>query len=598
MRVLVLVLTVGTFLASATASHAVDKSAIGDAVDRGVAALKKMQRNDGTWPEDKVGATALAGLTLLECGVEDDNRAVTDAAAACRKVALTTTDTYSVALIILFLDRLDKPADTPLIEALLVNLLAGQNAAGGWSYNCTQAFTGEEQKAILDESAGKGPRKLEDLPAKGKRVATELPRTIQAKLAVIARGPTSREDGDNSNTQFATLALWAGRRYGVPTQAALVNVDARFRIAQANDGTWGYTPPARGVAAASGTATMTCAGLLGLACGHGARADVKKAKEKEKDKDKEGAIDVSADKNLTAGLLALGTTVGNPVGWKGDGQAPVAISSAEGKAFYYLWSLERVCVMLGLETLGKKDWYNWGAEILLKNQKNNGMWTGEYSSSGADTCFALLFLKKANLLRDLSSSIKVVKDPGERKLKSGGVGGDSLTGKKGKEDKTLLPSDIGKKPDEKKELTQEGKAAAKLGNELVSAKGKEREALLKQLRDTKGGEYTEALSEVIPKLEGETKKLAREALADRLTRMKATTLREYLKEKDPELRRAAAIATGQKDAKELIPDLIDLLSDDDSVRVAARASLKAMAGKDLGEKPEPWRVWWKKQAKE
>ena len=27
--------------------------------------------------------------------------------------------------------------------------------------------------------------------------------------------------GDNSNTQFATLALWVGRRYGVPTQAAV-----------------------------------------------------------------------------------------------------------------------------------------------------------------------------------------------------------------------------------------------------------------------------------------------------------------------------------------------------------------------------------------
>src|SRR5262249_23637374 len=100
------------------------------------------------------------------------------------------------------------------------------------------------------------------------------------------------------------------------------------------------------------------------------------------------------------------------------------------------------------------------------------------------------------------------------------------------------------------------------------------------------------------KLEGETKRLAREALADRLTRMKATTLREYLKEKDPELRRAAAIAAGQKDARDLVPELIGLLDDHDSVRSAARAALKAIAGNDLGDRPEPGRIWWKKQAKE
>ena len=126
-----------------------------------------------------------------------------------------------------------------------------------------------------------------------------------------------------------------------------------------------------------------------------------------------------------------------------------------------------------------------------------------------------------------------------------------------------------------------------------------REGLLKDLRDSKGSAYTEALATVIPKLDADSKKLAREALADRLTRMKAATLKEYFGEKDPEVRRAAAIAAGQKDAKILIPDLIGLLSDEDAlVQRAARASLKEMAGKDLGDKPEPWRVWWKAQAKE
>jgi hypothetical protein len=218
-----------------------------------------------------------------------------------------------------------------------------------------------------------------------------------------------------------------------------------------------------------------------------------------------------------------------------------------------------------------------------------------------------MFLKKTNLARDLSASLKGAKDPGVRTLKSGGVGGGGLKGTK-----PLVPLDVENKPDkqkkegktppkkeDKKPLTAEQKAAAKLTGELVGSTGRERAELLKQLRDSKGGEYTEALADVIPKLDAESKKLARETLADRLTKKTANTIRAYFKEDDPEIRRAAAIAAGQKDAKVLIPDLIELLGDEESlVQRAARASLKAMAGKDLGDKPQPWRDWWKKQAKE
>jgi hypothetical protein len=349
------------------------------------------------------------------------------------------------------------------------------------------------------------------------------------------------------------------------------------------------------------SAAMTCAGLLGVACGQGARADAKK----EKEKDDKASVDLAGDKSVKAGLLALSTAVGSPVGWKGDGDAPAAILAATQRGYYYLWSLERVCVIFGLDTVGKKDWYNWGAEILLKNQDASGTWVGAHAGSGADTCFALMFLKKTNLARDLSGTLKGAKDPGMRQLKSGGVGGGGLTGAK-----PLAQLDADNKADrekkgkaaskaEKKPLSEEEKAAAKVSGELVRAKAKDREGLIKQLRDTKGAAYTEALAAVIPKLDAEAKKEAREALADRLTRMKPATLREYFKETDPEVRRAAALAAGQKDAKVLIPDLIELLGDEEAlVQRAARASLKEMAGKDLGDRAQAWREWWKKQAKE
>src|SRR5207302_534180 len=50
----------------------------------------------------------------------------------------------------------------------------------------------------------------------------------------------------------------------------------------------------------------------------------------------------------------------------------------------------------------------WGAEILVANQAENGNWDkGGYHGAKPtlDTCLALLFLKRANLARDLTNKI-------------------------------------------------------------------------------------------------------------------------------------------------------------------------------------------------
>src|SRR5205823_4906003 len=80
-----------------------------------------------------------------------------------------------------------------------------------------------------------------------------------------------------------------------------------------------------------------------------------------------------------------------------------------GRTYYALWSLERMAVVYGLEEkkLGSKDWYGWGAELLLANQTIDGAWNGKYAEGGCDTSFALLFLKRANVAVDLSDKIKV-----------------------------------------------------------------------------------------------------------------------------------------------------------------------------------------------
>src|SRR5262249_44964189 len=108
----------------------------------------------GDFPEVvlKAGPTALAGLTLLECGVSLDDRAIQTAADVVRKGSVDMTHTYSLALSILFLDRLGEPEDVSLIQSMAIRLLAGQNPKGGWSYSCPAI--GREEKRRLTTNLG------------------------------------------------------------------------------------------------------------------------------------------------------------------------------------------------------------------------------------------------------------------------------------------------------------------------------------------------------------------------------------------------------------------------------------------------------------
>src|SRR5262249_2790355 len=136
------------------------------------------------------------------------------------------------------------------------------------------------------------PDKPAPKPEPNKRTVQDLPREIQGQLEQIQRqraggggGEFESFIGDNSNTQFAILALWVARRYGLPVDGALGATEPRFRQSVTPDGGWSYTPsfnapppgappvgaPATNLADAMGsTPAMTCAGLLGVGVAYGA----------------------------------------------------------------------------------------------------------------------------------------------------------------------------------------------------------------------------------------------------------------------------------------------------------------------------------------
>src|SRR5438105_4215804 len=87
------------------------EAAIKQAIERGVAYLKSCQNRAGTWTNSHqhIGATALAALTLVECDVPADDPAIQSATAQIRAASPRLDHTYSLALNIMFLDRLGAP---------------------------------------------------------------------------------------------------------------------------------------------------------------------------------------------------------------------------------------------------------------------------------------------------------------------------------------------------------------------------------------------------------------------------------------------------------------------------------------------------------
>jgi hypothetical protein len=332
---------------------------------------------------------------------------------------------------------------------------------------------------------------------------------------------------------------------------------------------------------------MTCAGVLGLSVAHGMTL----MSGKPPGPNARPTLDPVKDVNLRNALARIARNVDNPPSLR-----KLPVPKLKEKDIYFLWSLERIMVAMDKDKIGGKDWHNWGAELLFANQGSDGRWNAEFGASGADTCFALLFLVKANLANDLTALMKK-----NFVLKAGGtIDVEPAKPTKPEIRDPVKPSTDTPaiKPFTETRPTFTQPQSARLAESLLKATSAKQGQILDQLRDAKGVEYTEALAGAIPQMTGDGRRKAREALAERLTRMKADTLALYLKDDDTEIRRAAALAAGTREFKDQVPQIIELLSDpDQGVVLAAHTALKSMTGQKIGPSPEPWRTWWKQQEK-
>ncbi len=438
-----------------------EQEKVNKTIEAGVQWMKRHQQKDGSWGP-RPGLAALPALTLLECGVPNDDIRIQKALRYVRRAVPGLNQTYDLALCILFLDRLGDPADKKLIQTCALRLAAGQMPSGGWTYACP-VFDDGIQDDLLTVMRARAPRDALDLfvggkdssappgflardpndtldkgivgspsadskllPEGGGTIPLGDPSSVGKTLEMSRPSPEAtrnalerlpkhlqelpslrppkeshqlpRQDrSDNSNTQFAILGLLAARRHGVPLDRVYALIVHRFHRSQVPDGRWNYlfSAPARAVEVRP---SMTGAGLLGLAVQYGLAADRANPNAKPKPID---------DPAVEKGFHYLSQFIGQPLGWKN-----ARARNREPINLYFLWTVERCGVLFNRRKIEGRDWYPWGAELLLDHQNADGSWnSGGYFAPPnfvptTDTCFALLFLKRANLAKELTKKVE------------------------------------------------------------------------------------------------------------------------------------------------------------------------------------------------
>jgi hypothetical protein len=360
-------------------------------------------------------------------------------------------------------------------------------------------------------------------------------------LGLIAAG------GDNSNTQFAVLGLWVARRHEANVDAALERCGDAFRKGVRADGGrregagWGYTMNA------SPTFAMTCAGLIALATRHGTGATQRgqvggaAPRRSESDGGKPSPATLTDDPQVKDALRFLARGMQQNAAQRGG---------------YDLWSVERVGVIYGLKQIGDVDWYQWGADALLARQAEDGSFDGNYGPL-VETSLALLFLSRANVAGDLTAIV---------------AGDATLTAERGAEGLR------------RRVESAEGREAAEaLVEEFADADAARRKAIIRELREAKGTVYSDALVRIISETSGALRDDARAALAARFGRLTPRSLAAKLKDAHPEVLAAAAQAALDKQCREVVGELIELVAHQDRpVRSAARLALSQITGEDFG----------------
>jgi hypothetical protein len=320
-----------------------EQSKVDAACDRGAAWLLKQKGTpvkhpfEGEFPPDE-----LVLYTLLVAGSSNEAgfKTILD-----RVLAAKLERTYNVSLMAVALEELDRKKHQGRIAQCGQFLVDNQAKNGQWGY-------GKPVEMPKEVASGSGGGAI--------------------RIKRRAEGP---ENGDNSNSQYAALALRSCMQANVkiPDETLAAAAKAWERNQNA-DGGWGYN--GEGSVNDPSCGSMTAGAVASLCI----LKNTLKADPKKDDGIKKGLDWLASNLTFEENPKYL-----KPKIWK----------------YYWIYGVERAGMLYGTEKMGRHAWYAEGAAHLLKEQKADGSWSGgekEDASIGgsvADTCFAILFLRKA-----------------------------------------------------------------------------------------------------------------------------------------------------------------------------------------------------------
>lgn len=253
---------------------------------------------------------------------------------------------YTVALRAMALAAIDASKYRPELLMCAQFLVDQQSADGHWGY-------GTEMKLIRPD---------EEKPTSGNATKSKI---------VIKRTKREREKiGDNSNSQYALLGLRACLKAGIEIEPGVFEDSlAAWDRDQKGDGGWGYGRP-DAAAGDDAYGSMTAGGVASLII---ALEALKKPWKK--------------DPRVAKGLAWLSDN------WsvKEHPKYP----DPQKWLHYYFYAVERLGDLMGEEKIGNEEWYGPIRDHLIDTQQKDGSWKGTDEMPIADTCFTILFIRRA-----------------------------------------------------------------------------------------------------------------------------------------------------------------------------------------------------------
>jgi hypothetical protein len=351
----------------------VSQREVDKAVQRGAEYLKKAPSPSGHLSGD---CDSLILLTMIHAEVPESNP---DFERILKNATTQPLEhTYKVALLAMALQEFDPSGYQGKIAQCAQFLVDNMATNGQWSYGkpteAVKLIPFEEPKK---KTASGGPKPgvrefgaVRENKKPGRRIDIKPTRT-------------GGEQGDNSNTQYGALGLRACFDANVRVPEDVIYLAKRWwtesqwpdefggkagKDAVASGGPtpkiqgWSYKGPTNDEGRKGPYSAMT-AGGLGAVC----------------------ILDYMVGKNFKEDPIAQAGA-----NWLGK-------HFAVNTNYYYMYGLERAGMLYGVDTFGGRLWYTEGARLLLDNQNADGSWgkREKTEENTWDTCFAILFLKKA-----------------------------------------------------------------------------------------------------------------------------------------------------------------------------------------------------------